>query len=90
MEFLSVIIRRSLILMPPLGLFLFSLLILSNLNVSVFVWFYYILFYYYPLEACERQKGSGSDGRRKGEELGGVEGGKTVSWIYYCRKEIYS
>jgi hypothetical protein len=43
---------------------------------------YFILFYYYPLEAClfsdEKQKGGGSYGRVGGEELGGVEGGRSV------------
>lgn len=41
-----------LFLVPYLGLFSFCLLVLSCSNVLVFVYFYSILFYYYPLEAC--------------------------------------
>jgi hypothetical protein len=33
------------------------------------------------------KKGVNVDGRGSGEELGGVEGGKTVSWVSCMRKE---
>ena len=45
----------------------------------------------YLLEACSflmrDRKGVDLDGRRGGEELGGVEGGETIIRIYYVRKK---
>ena len=50
-----------------------------------FDWSCFILFYYYPLEAClfsnERQKGGRSRGEKGGEELTGVEGRGTTTRI---------
>ena len=75
MVFLSVQTSGSLILVPSLGFFSFCLFILSNSDVIGFVClfypvtFYFVIFYYYPLEAClfsnERQKGI-----QIGEEVG--------------------
>jgi hypothetical protein len=44
----------------------------------------FILFYYYTLEVCflmRDRKGVDSGGRGDGEELGGVEGGESISRI---------
>ena len=78
--------RGSLILVPSLGLFSF----LFNFDVIDFVLSFFVMFYYYPLEACffevRYRKGMGEDGLGGGEELGGVEGGETVIRIYYVKK----
>ena len=64
---------------------------LSSFDVMVLFFSCYILYYYYPLEACSflmrRKKGSGSGWEGSGEELGGVEGGETIIGIYCMKKE---
>jgi hypothetical protein len=35
------------------------------------------------------RKGVDPEGRGGGEELGGVEGGKTIIWIYCMRKNLF-
>jgi hypothetical protein len=61
--------------MPPHGLFSS---VLCSSNVLVFV---SSVFFYTPLEACLFSE------RGSGEELRGVEGGKTIIKIYYMRKK---
>lgn len=62
--------NESPFLVPSLELFLF---VFSNFNVLVFILPYFIIFYYYPLEAClfsnEQEKGSGSGREGSKEEL---------------------
>lgn len=51
----------------------------------------FVLFYYYPLEACcflRDRKGVDPDGRGSGEELGGVEGGE-INQDILCEIKIY-
>jgi hypothetical protein len=52
MEVFGVQTNGSLILVPSLVLFSFSFSVLSSSHVLVFILSYYILFYYYTLEAC--------------------------------------
>lgn len=79
--------NESPFLVPSLELFLS---VFSNSNVFIFILPYYIVFYYYPLEAClfsnESQKGSGSGKEGSGEELESIEGEVTIIKIYYMRK----
>lgn len=86
-RFLSVQMNESPFLVPSLELFLS---VFSNSNVFVFILPYYIISYYYPLEAClfsdEPQKGSGSGKEGSGEELESIEGEVTIIKIYYMRK----
>jgi hypothetical protein len=79
--FLTVGMSGSLVLAPSLGITSFCLFVLSNPNVLVLS---FILFYYYTLEVCflmRDRKGVDSGGRGDGEELGGVEGGESISRI---------
>lgn len=80
----------SLIPVPSLGLFSTCLSILSNsdrLVIAVFynILIYYIIFYYYPLDAYlfsnETEKRSSSRCEGRWEELG-VKRGKTIIRIY--------
>lgn len=52
-----------------------GLLFLCYSNLFVFVLSYYILFCYYPIDAClfSNRKGIHLDEREGGEELGGVD-----------------
>lgn len=65
----------------------FSLLVLSYVDVTVFV-----LFWYYPLApflfSTKRQNGSGSDWRRWGGT--GRRGRESIIRIYYLREKLFS
>lgn len=79
-----------------LGSFLgfFSLFVLSNSDVLVFVLSYYIIIYYYPLKyVCflmSDKKRLDLDGRTDVKNLGRVEGGEIIIRIYYVRKNIFN
>lgn len=69
------------------------LFVLSNSDVMVFVLSYYILFYYYPLQAflfsTERQKGGWIWMGGEVEKRGGVEGEETVVRMYCVKKKNF-
>ena len=55
--------------------------------------FYFVMFGCYLLGACSflmrDRKGVDLEGKGGGEELGGINGGKTVIRIYYMRKTYF-
>ena len=61
-----------------LGSFIYCLLVLSYSNVLVFALSYFILFYYYSLEACFLMRAIKEVDRGDGEELGGVGGREAI------------
>lgn len=92
MEFLSlhtsVSLHLYLVFVHFLGLFSFCFLVLSYSNLFLLALYYYILSYYYPLDACLflRQKGGGFRWDRKW----GVGGGKIIIRIYCMKKHQVS
>jgi hypothetical protein len=72
----------SLILVPSLGLFLFFCLVQLRCDS-----FCFILLLSLEASSFRDIKGVESEGREGGEELGGIEGGKTVIRIYDVTKE---
>lgn len=93
MGLLSVWMNGSLILLPVLQFFLCCLFDLSNFNVIFLSYYIVKLYFCYILLSFlrsllfpnGRQKRSGSEGNRYGEEQGGIEWG--LIKIYYMRKE---
>lgn len=83
-----------LILVPFLDSCPFFFFFLSYSDMLVFVLAYYIIFIYYPLEAClfsnERQKGNGYRQEGDGEKHVGVEGVDMETRIHYVRKNSFS
>ena len=104
MGFLSVQTSGSLCLylffVPFLGLFSLCLFVLSYPNVFVLFYriiLYYIIFYYYPLDACflfcnDRQKGVDTDGKQVGnnlEKLMAREGKSHNQGILHEKNQFY-
>lgn len=77
---------------PFLGTFLLLLVFFIQCYCDGFVLFYYILFYYILLSLRSlyiwHRRWVYYNRRVDEEELGGVDGRKTVIWIYCLRKKI--
>jgi hypothetical protein len=62
-------------------------------NIYIHIIKYYVILYYYVIEAClfldGNQKRADQDMSGGGEELGEIECGKIIIWIYNVRKKFY-
>lgn len=89
-RFLSVVLcLLCLLLDSAFFLFLFYLIIFSYL---IYIIWYFILFNYYLLKACqlynEKQQWANLDRRKSREKLGELQRGEEIITVYYLRNDI--